>query len=272
MRCSRLALVIPGLLAAVTGMLGYGIGTVLQAAGATRARGVAVLAQPLYLIGLGFDAVAWLASVVALQHLPLFAVQALLAGSLCVTVVLARIFLKAELRRRDTAAVAVVVAALVAIAAAAGTESSQVRPGWFTPSVLVALGAVVAATVALYRRGRSAPMAVVAGVAFSGAALCARALQFSGGVQRLITDPVAWALLGFGVLGAVALSRALEGGAVGLVVAVLWVIEVLLPGGVGVLALGDAVRPGWVLPAVGAVALAVAGCVVLATSPAQPQR
>jgi hypothetical protein len=55
------------------------------------------------------------------------------------------------------------------------------------------------------------------------------------------------------------------------VAAVLWVVEVLVPGAVGVLALGDGVRPGWQIGAVIAVVVAVAGCAVLATSPAQSE-
>jgi drug/metabolite transporter (DMT)-like permease len=264
--------VMVGLLAALAGMLGYGIGTALQAAGAARARGLAVMRQPMYLVGLGFDAAAWLASLLALQRLPLFAVQALLAGSLCVTVLLARIFLGTRLRRRDGAAVVLVALALAAVAAASGVQSTKPPPGWFTPTALVTLAAVVLVMTGLYRRGRSVPMAVVAGVAFSGSALCARALHAPGGWRQLLTEPVAWAVVGFGVLGAVALSRALERGAVGSAVAVLWVVEVLLPGSVGVLALGDGVRAGWAIPAAAAVAVAVAGCAVLATSPAQPER
>lgn len=261
-----------GLLAAVAGMLAYGLATVLQAAGAKRAHGIAVLAQPLYLVGTGLDATAWLASVVALQQLPLFAVQAVLAGSLGVTVVLARAFLGAALRRRDIAAIAAVVATLVVVAGAAGLQTPEPPPRWFTAAALPALGVVAAVTVALYRRGRPVPMAVLAGIAFSGAALCARALHITGPWQQLLHDPAAWAALGFGVVGAVALSRALESGHVGLVVSLLWVIEVLLSGGVGVLALGDGVRAGWAVPAAAAVAVAVAGCIVLATSTAQPER
>lgn len=266
-----MASVTVSLLAAVFGMLAYGTATVLQAAGAQRARGPAVLGQPLYLIGLGLDTTAWLASVLALQHLPLFTVQALLAGSLCVTVVLARVLLGALLRRRDLAAIAAVVIALVAVTRAAGPESSQQPPSWFTATLLVSLGVVVSATLVLYGRGRSTPMAVLAGIAFSGSALGARTLQLTRPWERLITEPVAWAIVGFGLVGAVTLSRALEGGRVGLVTAVLWIIEVLLPGAVGVLALGDSVRPGWTVPAAGAVAVAVAGCVILATSPALPE-
>lgn len=261
-----------GLAAALAGMLGYGIGTVIQAAGAARTHGLAVMRQPIYLVGLGFDGAAWLASLLALQRLPLFAVQALLAGSLCVTVLLARIFLGTRLRRRDGAAIVLVALALAAVAGAAGVESSQPPPAWFTPSVLVALAVVLLVTFVLYRPGRSVPMAAVAGVAFSGSALCARALHTPGGWRQLLTDPVAWAVVGFGVIGAVALSRALERGAVGPAVAVLWVVEVLLPGTVGVLALGDVVRPGWGITAIAAIAVAVAGCAVLATSPAQPER
>ncbi len=261
-----------GLAAALAGMLGYGIGTVIQAAGAARTHGLAVMRQPIYLVGLGFDGAAWLASLLALQRLPLFAVQALLAGSLCVTVLLARIFLGTRLRRRDGVAIVLVALALAAVAGAAGVESTQPPPAWFTPSVLVALALVLLVTFGLYRAGRSVPMAAIAGLAFSGSALCARALHTPGGWRQLLTDPVAWAVVGFGVIGAVALSRALERGAVGPAVAVLWVVEVLLPGTVGVLALGDVVRPGWGITAIAAIAVAVAGCAVLATSPAQPER
>lgn len=261
-----------GLLPAVVGMLGYGIATVLQAAGAKRAQGVAVLGQPLYLVGTGLDAAAWLASVLALQQLPLFAVQSVLAGSLGVTVVLARVFLGAALRRRDIAAIAAVVGALVVIAGAAAAQSPHPPPSWFTATVLSALGIVVAATVALYRRGGSAPMAALAGIAFSGAALCARTLHIAGPWQQLLREPVAWAVAGFGLVGAVTLSRALEGGRVGLVASLLWVIEVLLPGAVGVVALGDQIRAGWAVPTAAAVAVATAGCIVLATSTAQPER
>lgn len=165
-----------------------------------------------------------------------------------------------------------VVLALVVVAAAAGAETPQPPPSWFTSTVLPTLGIVVAVTVALYRRGRPVPMAVIAGVAFSGAALCARTLHITGIWQQLLHEPVAWAAAGFGLVGAVALSRALESGRVGLVVSLLWVIEVLLPGGVGVLALGDGVRAGWAVPAAAAVAVAASGCIVLATSTAQPER
>jgi drug/metabolite transporter (DMT)-like permease len=256
--------------AAVVGMLGYGVGTVLQAAGAARARGPAVLRQPLYLGGLGCDGVGWLASLVALQGLPLFAVQAVLAGSLAVTVLLARVFLRASLRTRDWFAVAAVALALVVIAVSAGVQSSLPPPHRFAPTMGASLLVLAVITLAFYRGGGPVPMALLAGLAFSGAALCARASHLNAG-WPLVGAPVTWCLLGFGVIGALTFSRGLESSAVGLVAAVLWVVEVLVPGVIGLGLLGDRVRAGWDMAAVLAVAVAVAGCVVLATSPAQTE-
>ncbi|WP_193314916.1 hypothetical protein [Georgenia thermotolerans] len=263
------------LLAALVGTVGYGAGSVLQAAATSRASGPAALRHPLYLAGLGCDLVAWLASLVALRHLPLFAVQALLAGSLVVTAVLGRVFLDARLRRRDVAAIGVVTVALVAVAASAGEQAAHRPPSPFTAAVLGGLALCALALLALYPRGRSAALAVVAGAAFSGAALSARVVRVPAAgtpatrvVVDLLTDPLLWVIPVFGLLGLLAYARSLERGAVGPATAVMWTVEVVVPAVVGVALLGDGVRPGWAGVAVAAVLPAVAGCAVLALGPA----
>jgi len=258
-----------GLLAALVGMLGYGVGSVLQAVGAARASGPAVLRHPAYLAGLACDAVAWLASLAALRHLPLFAVQSLLAGSLGVTVVLAGVFLGARLRSRDAVAVAVIILALATVAGASGAQSARAAPDGFQAATLTVLLVMVVVSVTLYRDAGSLPVAALAGLAFSGAALSARAVQGGHGWSQILSEPLAWAVLGFGAIGGLTYARSLERGPVGPATAVLWGVEVLVPGIVGVVVLGDGVRPGWALPALLAVAAALAACVVLATSPAQ---
>jgi len=257
------------LVAALVGMLGYGVGSVLQAVGAERASGPAVLRHPAYLAGLTCDGVAWLASLVALRSLPLFAVQSVLAGSLAVTVLVARLVLGTRLRPRDVVAVAVVAASLVAIAGAAGAQSAQPAPRGFAAAALLGLLLAVGVTVALYRRGGSLALAALAGAAFSGAALCARAVHGPIG-WALLVDPIALSVAGFGAVGAVAYARSLERGPVGPATAVLWVIEVVLPGIVGLALLGDTVRAGWALPAVIAVVAACGACVALATGRPAP--
>ncbi|MCL9793413.1 hypothetical protein MXD58_003650, partial [Frankia sp. AgKG'84/4] len=82
---------------ALVAALGYGASSIAQAEGARRATDtLRALRHPLYLAGLGGDALAWLASLVALRSLAVYQVQAILAGSLAVTVVGARVVLAAR--------------------------------------------------------------------------------------------------------------------------------------------------------------------------------
>ncbi|HET8616026.1 MAG TPA: hypothetical protein VFL94_10905 [Actinomycetales bacterium] len=251
-------------LAAVLGAVGYGGGSVLQASAARRARGPAVVLHPLYLAGLACDLAAWLCSLYALRVLPLFTVQAVLAGSIAVTVVLARLLLHERMTRLHAIATWVVAAALAVVVAAAGHESATAPPGWLTLAVIGAAVAVALAVAAAYAAGTSLLLAALAGLAFSGAAVCARSLSVVAPSQVLL-EPQTYALVGFGVLGAVAYARSLERGPVGPATAVLWLVEVVVPGAVGVVLLGDAVRPGWAAPAGLAVAAALLGSISLAS-------
>ncbi|MCH8614128.1 hypothetical protein [Arsenicicoccus dermatophilus] len=262
-----------GLAAALAGMLLYALASVSQGLAASRAEGSAVLRHPAYLTGLGCDALAWVASLVALTRMPLFAVQSLLAGSLAITVLLARVVLHARTSGRDWAAIGVVSLGLVLVALSSGAESDAGAPQGYPTAVTVLAVAAVVALAALWRRGPALVLGGLAGVGFSGLALAARAVHVGAGgpldvVREVALQPAAWALVASGVVGAVAYARALERGSLGPVTAVMWVVEVLLPGVVGVLVLGDTVRPGWGLAALAGVAVAVAGCVVLAFSPA----
>lgn len=257
--------------ALIVAMIGYGVASVLQAVGAGRASGARVVLQPIYVAGIVCDLAAWALSVVALQLLPLFTVQAVLAGSLAVTVLLARSFLGAVLLRRDVVAIAVTVLALVVVAAAAGAEAAVRPTAGFDEALLVGLVVVGGGVGVLYRRSVPAAMSVLAGLAYSGAAIGARALPLAGGVQAILSSWTLWLLLGFGVLGMLSYARALELGSIGAATALLWVVEILVPGAVGVWLLGDGVRPGWGVPAVLAVVAAIGACAVLAFSPAQPE-
>lgn len=259
-----------GFAAAVGGMVLYGIASVLQAYAAQRATGAKVVSHPAYVAGLGCDGGAFALSVVALATLPLFVVQSLLAGSLAVTVLLAVPVLHVRPTRRDVLAVGIVTLGLLLVSASAAAESTQEPPPWFTTAMIVAAVVVTLAAAVLYARGPSVPVAVVAGLGFSLAALGARALHLGEGAWfPLLVDPLTWVVVVGGVVGAVTYARALERGAVGPATAALWVVEVVVPGAIGVAFLGDAVRPGWDLPALAGVVAAIVGCVVLAHSPAQ---
>lgn len=274
------AALIAGVLAAVA----YGSGSVLQAAATRRSSGLRVLAQPLYLLGLGLDLVGWLLSLLALRSLPLFAVESLLSGSLAVTVVLARVVLGVRLRRVDVAAVVLVVAALAVLAVAAGEQPAGSPPGGFTRALLVIAVVLVLVTVVAYRSWGATVLAVIAGLGYAGAALAARGAHGigaggggaagsdangAGALWQVVTQPLALVIVLCGGVAALAYVRAVEHGAVGPVTALVAVVEVVVPGVVGVAALGDGVRAGWAPVSVLAVCVALVGCVVLANSPGQ---
>ena len=89
------------LASAVVAMTLYGTASVLQAHAARRATGPAVLRHPAYLAGLACDGLAWAAQVVAMWRLPMFTVEAILAGSLAVTILIGIPALGLRPTRRD---------------------------------------------------------------------------------------------------------------------------------------------------------------------------
>jgi drug/metabolite transporter (DMT)-like permease len=241
----------------------HGLGAVFQSLGAVRTGGLRTLRDPAYLVGTGLDLIGWAAAILALRVLPLVLVQTFVAASLVVTAVLQRVVFGVRLPTRGWVCVAVVVAALAATGVAA-------RPGPALPVGPSLTGAVGAALIGLaaagwwaWRRRRPVIGAVVSGLAFGLSAVCARALPR---LTEAVTDPLGWLLVGFSLVGGLSYLRALEGaGRVGAtaVAAMLWVTELLVPSAIGLLVLGDAIRPHWQIPCLVAVFAVVVALVVL---------
>ncbi|WP_432969304.1 hypothetical protein [Dactylosporangium sp. CA-233914] len=263
---------------AVLAAVGYGVGSLLQAVGARRVAGtLRVLRQPWYVAGIGLDLLAWLLSLAALRTLPVYQVQAVLAGSLAVTAVAARVVLTVRLRRADIAAIAATMLALAVLAAGSGpmppiNASVAERVG-----LLAAAVAVAALGAALARAGRASACAAVAGIGFGGAALAVQAIPVPpdpwrdplATVSGFAADPAVWAVAVFAAAGMLLYARALELGDPSRATAMLWIAEVAAPSAAGVALFGATVRAGWA-PAAGlALLVALGSAVVLATAPAQ---
>lgn len=262
---------------AVFGAFSYATGSILQAIGAKRSHSTAsTLGHPLYLIGIGFDIVAWVGAVVALQHLAVYVVESILASSLAVTAVAAWLFLGSRLRRRDVAAIVCTTCALGVLALSAGEQHEML------PSLEVRLG-LAAALVTLWalgfcavRIGRPGLIALVGGFSLGGAAISGRALQFpaeemdrfSTAAVAVVSEPVLWTMIAFAGTGMLLYASALQGGEVGRVTAVHWTGEVVLPSIIALTLVGDTIRPGWELAALAAGAVTVASAIVLASAPA----
>jgi hypothetical protein len=251
------------LAAAVAAMLANTAASLLEAAGARQARnGAPVWRQPRYLTGLALDLLGWLLSVAALRVLPVFAVQSVLTGTVAVTAVAAHGGDPRRLPRRERVAVPAVLAGLALVAGSAAPGRAGRLPAAAEPVLLAATVLVLAAAVPVARSGRPLLMAATAGLAFGGVSLSVRAVHVAssvwGSVGALLTEPLAYAVLALGVTGTVLLARAMRRGRVDPVVGVLSVVEVVVPGLVGLALLGDRVRPGW------AVALGVGWALTLA--------
>lgn len=271
-----------GLLCAVVAAVAYGAGSVAQAAGVrgkSSTTGVERLARsPLFVLGLGFDALGFAASLIALRELPLFAVQSVLATSLAVTVLLARLLLGAVLRTADLIAVGVAAVACAITASAAGQQPATTASHRLIVA-LVAGAAVVVVAGLVAGRGQGPPwlLALLSGLAQSVQVLSARGLSLAGVSARhplaaawtVVTEPLAWSLAVAGVTGVVLYGLALERGGVAAATAILWVVEIVVPTVCGLAFLGDTVRPGWPVPLTVALAAATGGAIVLARSPAQ---
>jgi hypothetical protein len=251
----------------VFGAFCYAAASILQAVAARRSVStVKTLGHPLYLAGLGFDILAWVGSMIALRELAVYLVEAVLAGSLAITVVAARFILRAHLRKRDVAAVAASIGALTVLALSAGpqqnvTASTELRIGFCAAAATVALLGWAAT-----RIGSPGLAASLGGLCLGGAALTGRALPSAP--MDILTDPLTAALLVFAATGMMMYAHALQIGQVGPVTAVHWTAEVVAPSAVALLILGDTVRAGWHLQAAVAGVILLLSALVLATAPA----
>ena len=267
---------------ALIATVSYGVGTVLQAAGARRVSAaehldVMLLArlagQWRYLSGLALDAVGFFASLVALRTLPLFVVQAAIAGSLGVTAATASIVFGFKLRTADKVAIGMLLSGLVLLCLSAEREPvARLSPfgGW---ALLGGVVVVVAAGAFAARQSdhRAAiGLAACAGLGFAGTAIAGRSLVIPSSTWHLVTEPVAIALVAYGVCGTLMFASALQRGAVTATTAVMIGVETIIPAIVGLALLGDGTRPHFAVVAAMGFTLTVGSALALAryTEPA----
>ncbi|MBB6626458.1 hypothetical protein H5V45_03890 [Nocardioides sp. KIGAM211] len=261
-----------GLLAALVAAVLFGGGAVVQAHAVRRLDGtptrivdfllrsardpwtLAVVVA--YLVGFVLHAVAiWL--------LPLYLAQAAVAMSLPVTAV-ASTAIKERLRPLHWWAIAVVVVGLVLLSAASGDPGSLVVHWYF--AALVWAGALALA-LAGWRGVRlgGASLGWLAGLGYAGSAIAVRGVGTPVSAAIVIAGA---AVVVYGVLAFWLYSIALDRAPVSASTAPLIVGETFFPAVVGVLLLGDGVRPGWWPAVVGGLVLSTAGAVLISNGDA----
>jgi len=266
--------VLTGLLCAVAAALAYGSASVLQSIGIRRAGAKGVGAsglaglkgQPLYFIGLALDGAGFFAMVVALQFLPLFLVQAVVAASVGVTAGIAALA-GATLGRSGLIALAAAGLGLGLLSLSAAAESGIQLPlgwRWILLASAVPIGGLTLVGPKL-GAGTAAPvLGFGAGLGFSVVAIASRSLRFPHPIWSIVGDPAFWAVIAAGLAAVALFALALQAGSVTTVSAVTFTTETVVPAAVGLAFLGDFVRNGYWPVAVAGFVLAVVGAIALA--------
>jgi drug/metabolite transporter (DMT)-like permease len=270
------------LTAALVAALFYGIASVMQSVAAHEASnrkpqdadagGVdpgllpRMLRQWRFVVSLCLDALGFVAQLIALQRLPLFAVQAIVAANLAVTAVVASLVIKVRLSWREWLAVTGVVAGVGLLGSSAGPEGASQAGVVFKLALIVtiaALGLIGLAAARLRAPARTLALGLVAGFGYGVIGIAARVLN---GFEplTLLRDPAAYAVAAAGIVSFVFYATALEGGSVTVATAAVVLAETLPPAVIGVVFLGDRTRPGLEPAAIIGFLLAVASAVMLA--------
>jgi drug/metabolite transporter (DMT)-like permease len=271
------------LLAALLSALCYGIASVMQAISVRAAsrrtvpadepgQGVdpglviRMLRQGPFLASIAIDLVGFVAQLVALRRLPLFAVQAIIASNLAVTAVFAAWLMKATLSRREWMAVAGVVIGVGLLGSSAGAQGAT-SVGWaFQLGLIVAVamvGLVGVAAARLPNPARTPLLGAIAGLGYAVLAVSARILP-GFAPQQLVRNPATYTLAAAGIVSFMLYAAALDGGSVTTATAGVILAETMPPAVVGVIFLGDSTRHGLTVPAALGFAMAVACAVALA--------
>jgi len=270
------------LTAALVAALFYGIASVMQSVAAHEASnrkpqdadagGVdpgllpRMLRQWRFVVSLCLDALGFVAQLIALQRLPLFAVQAIVAANLAVTAVVASLVIKVRLSWREWLAVTGVVAGVGLLGSSAGPEGASEAGVVFKLALIVAiaaLGLIGLAAARLRDPARTLALGLVAGFGYGVIGIAARVLNGFAPLT-LLRDPAAYAVAAAGIVSFMFYATALEGGSVTVATAAVVLAETLPPAVIGVTFLGDRTRPGLEPAAIAGFLLAVASAVMLA--------
>jgi len=268
------------LIAALVAALFYGIAAVMQAMAVHEASnrppddavGVdpglipRMLRQWRFVASLFLDMLGFIAQLVALRRLPLFAVQAMVASNLAVTAVFASLLMGVALSWREWLAVTGVVAGVGLLGSSAGPEGATQAGAMFKLALIAAVAGLAVCGLAAARLRdpvRTLLLGTVAGLGYGVLGIAARVLNGFDPLT-LLRDPAAYAVAAAGIVSFVFYATALEGGSVTVATAAVVLAETLPPALIGVMFLGDMTRPGLEPAALAGFLLAVASAVMLA--------
>jgi drug/metabolite transporter (DMT)-like permease len=263
-------------------IVAYGVANLLQSIAASRTTMhhtldpgllVRLLGHRIYLYGIGCQILGFFLALIARRDLPLFLVQAAVAAGLGVTAVLGVVVLKWRLPKTEILLLAALVLGIGALVLSA--EPAPSRPlGLLGKIILVLALAIIAGAGFFAVRIKGAPGSVVlgalSGLGFACAAVAARPLASSHSIFEFVSSPLLYLVIAHSLTAQLLLGLAMQRGSTNAAVAAMDAAGAVPAAVVGLLLLGDRIRPGltW-LAALGF--LTTLGCVIALTRYAEPQ-
>ena len=265
---------ITGYLLAVMAALGSGVGSVLESVAIRRAGAFGgdsddlgkIGRQPLYYTGVAIDILAFVAGAAALHRLPLFLVQSVLAFSVGVTATISA-FMGHKLSRMGWLSLGTSALGLIVLGLSAEPGPAHSLPHgwrWILLGVVVPVGLIGFFGSRTNSRWSAPLLAFGAGLGFTAVAVSARTLHLPDQFWHWFAEPSVWAIIVNGVVATIVFALALQKGTATTASAIMFSTNTVLPSLIGLLLLGDSIRPGWPVPAAFGFVLAITGAVALA--------
>ncbi|GIG15856.1 hypothetical protein Cme02nite_41880 [Catellatospora methionotrophica] len=260
----------------------YGIANLLQSIAATRTATTDTLDPGLllrlfgnstYLLGLGCQILGFFLALGARRDLPLFLVQSAVTAGLCVTAFAGVAVLKWKLPLAE-------VLLLLAVMAGIGMLAVSAEPGHAEPLdakgvislvfALVAIAGVSAFAGKVKGVLGSVVLGSLAGLCFASAAIAARPLASAQTIVEFGLNPLLYLVIAHSLTGQLLLGLAMQRGSTNAAVAAMDAAGAVPAAVIGMLLLGDKIRPGmsWVAALGFVITL---GAVIALTRYAEPQ-
>ncbi|NUT06561.1 MAG: hypothetical protein HOV76_24095, partial [Hamadaea sp.] len=237
-------------------IVAYGVANLLQSIAASRTTMhhtldpgllVRLLGHRIYLYGIGCQVLGFFLALIARRDLPLFLVQASVAAGLGVTAVLGVVVLKWQLPKSEMLLLAALVLGIGGLVMAA--EPAPSRPLGLVGKISLVLALLIIAGAGFFAvRVKGAPGSVVlgalSGLGFACAAVAARPLASSHSVFEFVSSPLLYLVIAHSLSAQLLLGLAMQRGSTNAAVAAMDAAGAVPAAVVGLLLLGDRIRPG----------------------------
>lgn len=222
-----------------------------------------------YAAGVALDILGWLLTLFAVQYLPLFLVEAIIAANIVVTAVVERLLLHRPMRSKAYLAIAIILAGLTVLALAASPEKAEPINGMLKWLIILAPIPIAMAGYVLARSktySASIGLAILGGIAFGDTSIVGRIFSLSQPAWHTVYSPLVFALIASGILGILLFSIALQRAQATTINASMAASQTLVPAIIGIVFLGDDARHGmWYLVVLG-ISLVLGGVAFLVTA------